>query len=273
MLPSRARPLWAILAAVTLTGGVVVVGAGTAAGEHRSAPAGFPARAAEHPVRVEPVAVRLVRAGEVAPEDNPGVLSALARAEREPLAAPEPERSTAGATGTSGRDGDASGADAAPPTDPAAETVEALEQDVRAHAAQVLASLPGGERVEIAWDHPDIGNHLGGVRLDDPTVMMLNSRRFEAEPHRVAATVKHEVGHFYQGAVIAARAEAAGGWWNAYWELDAVLGSAFGSAWMERSADCVALHLGADWTNYTSECSAPGQQDAVEALVALRFPG
>ena len=143
---------------------------------------------------------------------------------------------------------------------------------VRELAAAVLAELPGGSAVEIAWNHPDIGNHLGGVRLDKPTVMMLNSHRFEAQPERVVATVKHEIAHYYQGAVIAAHADAAGGWWDAYWQLDAALKPVFGAAWMERSADCVALHLGADWTNYTSECSGKAKRGAVKALVAGRMP-
>lgn len=157
------------------------------------------------------------------------------------------------------------GRETAPAPEPAAPDPH---DDARGFAEHVLRSLPGGDEVEIAWDHPMIGNHLGGVRLDDPTVMMLNSRRFEAEPERIASTVMHEIGHFYQGAAITSRASAAGGWWAAYWELDAALRPVFGKKWMERSADCVALHLGATWTHYTSDCSDSGAVAAVEELVA-----
>lgn len=152
----------------------------------------------------------------------------------------------------------------APPPDP--------RDEPRAYAEHVLRGLPGGDEVGIVWDHPMIGDHLGGVRLDDPTVMMLSSRRFAEQPDRVASTVMHEIAHSYQGAAIAARADAAGGWWEAYWELDAALRLVFGDAWMELSADCVALSLGATWTHYTADCSAPGAATAVAALLDRSIP-
>lgn len=213
-------------------------------------------RAALATVRLSPV-----QAGVLPDHLNPGILSALARVERESplrerLAARLADAPPAGATGSEDD-----------------EAVAAVQQpaDVREHAAAVLAALPGGESVEIAWDHPDIGQHLGGVRLDRPTVMMLNSHRFEAQPERVEATVKHEIAHYYQGAVIAKNAKK-GDWWSGYWKLDAALKPVFGAKWMERSADCVALELGADWTNYTSDCSGEAKQKAVTALLEGRLP-
>jgi len=279
-LRPRTRAPFAAVTAVTLA----VLGAALAgSGLWGSTPANAQEPAAARVVLAGSVstAVRItpVQAGVVPDHLNAGLLAARAQAERdeafratleaaladgaqraEPALATDDERPGADTTGPGSDD------------DQPATTDSAAEPDVRALAAAALAALPGGDAVEIAWNHPDIGNHLGGVRLDKPTVMMLNSHRFEAQPERIEATVKHEIGHYYQGAVIAAHAESAGSWWNAYWQLDAALSPVFGSKWMERSADCVALHLGADWTHYTSDCSGDAAQAAVEALIANRMP-
>ena len=287
----RLRPpfLWAAVTAVTLvvSGGALPISPVSAAA---------PAVVSEVSAAVVEssvvgnlsVELRPVQAGEVHPDHNPGVLAARARAEREPLRDPalafEVDDPAAADDATSGRSSSDTSSSDSPPSDNSSSdnsssdrsssdgesTSKARPSDVREHAAQVLTSLPGGDAVEIAWNHPDIGNHLGGVRLDAPTVMMLNAHRFEAEPERVEATVKHEIAHYYHGAVIANNAD--GDWWSGYWQLDAALQPVFGSQWMERSADCVALHLGADWTHYTSDCSGKAKKKAVEALVAGRMP-
>jgi len=239
---SRARGHLVAAAATVLVALVGASGVASASAVDRGAVGAVPAGA----VQAGGVRLTPVQAGTVAVHLNAGLLAAQAQAERDlevRARFPEPE----------------------PP-------VRLEDLPVRDRAAAVLAGLPGGDAVEIAWNHPDIGNHLGGVRLDAPTVMMLNEHRFEAQPERIAATVKHEIGHFYQGAVIEAHAERAGGWWGAYWQLDAALSPVFGSQWMERSADCVALHLGADWTHYTDDCSSAAARAAVEALVAGEMP-
>ena len=261
MEPSRLRHRALALVAVAALGvsltGSSATAHGVSTGQVRTELAG---------AHLEPV-----RAGVVPDHLNPGLLAALARVERDRelrerlsarIADAAPESLPASAS-PSGDDGDA--------TEPAREKRPEPPTDVREHAAAVLASLPGGDDVEIAWDHPDIGSHLGGVRLDRPDVMMLNSRRFEAEPERVEATVKHEIAHHYQGAVIAKNAER-GDWWSGYWKLDAALQPVFGAKWMERSADCVAIELGADWTHYTAECSGKAKQRAVAALLEGRLP-
>lgn len=280
----RPRPVWAAVTAVTLA-----AGAGVLAITWSQSPAfaAAPVTAAEVPDVVDEritvgnlsVDRRPVQAGDVDADLSPGVPAERARAEREPLrdttardeagdSGAEAVRTPSDEATSDGPSSDGSSSDGSSnEVDPAAVTRPA---DVREHAAEVLASLPGGNAVEIAWNHPDIGNHLGGVRLDVPTVMMLNAHRFEAEPERVEATVKHEIAHYYQGAVIAKNAD--GDWWSGYWKLDAALQPVFGSKWMERSADCVALHLGADWTHYTSDCSGKAKQNAVEALIAGRMP-
>lgn len=149
---------------------------------------------------------------------------------------------------------------------------EALEEvpGVRERAAAVLAALPGGTRVEIVWDDPQIGNHLGGVRLDDPHRMMLSSRRLEASPGRLVDTVLHEIAHIYQGWLVTSLA-GHGEWWDGYWELDAALRPLFGESWMELSADCLALELGARWTHYTRSCTEE-QAEAARGLLDGRLP-
>ncbi len=266
-MPTPRPRLRAPLAAVTAVTLAVLGAALVGSGGWGAAPA----------VAQEPAAARTtpVRAGVVPSSLNSGLLAARAQAERD-LEVRARFEATAPGGSTTDTDPVATpgetGSDVGPGTDSSPSPADGGDLDVRAQAAAVLASLPGGDAVEIAWDHPDIGNHLGGVRLDRPTVMMLNSHRFEAQPERIAATIQHEIGHFYQGSVIAAHAKAAGGWWDAYWQLDAALSPVFGSKWMERSADCVALHLGADWTHYTSDCSGSGAQAAVESLLAGRMP-
>jgi hypothetical protein len=45
-----------------------------------------------------------------------------------------------------------------------------------------------------------------------------------------------------------------------------------GTNGLENAADCVALHLGATWTAYTSDCAGPDKQARVNALIAGTTP-
>ncbi|NLF05966.1 MAG: hypothetical protein GX593_13325 [Actinomycetales bacterium] len=242
---SRARGHLVAVAASVLVALVGASGVASASAVDRvaAAPASGIARAdavQANAVQISNVRLAPVRAGTVSVHLNAGLLAAQAQAQRDAEIAarfPEPE--------------------------PRVLTV-------REQAAAVLADLPGGDAVEIAWNHPDIGNHLGGVRLDVPTVMMLNEHRFKAQPERVESTVKHEIAHYYQGALIE-KSASKGDWWSGYWKVDAALKPVFGAKWMELSADCVAIELGADWTHYTADCSGKAKKRAVAALIEGRL--
>lgn len=208
-------------------------------------------------------AVAHLPAEEPSAASHPGLLAARAQAERDTELRARFAAPTQGSTDDESRPSPT-------PQDADAEPAAEEPMTVREHAAAVLASLPGGENIEIAWNHPDIGNHLGGVRLDKPRVMMLNSHRFKAQPERVESTVKHEIAHYYQGALIE-KSASKGDWWSGYWKVDAALKPVFGAKWMELSADCVAIELGADWTHYTADCSGKAKKRAVAALVEGRL--
>ncbi|MGV8966193.1 MAG: hypothetical protein ACOH2F_07920 [Cellulomonas sp.] len=144
--------------------------------------------------------------------------------------------------------------------------------DVAAIGEATLRTLPGNAGVHLAWNHPAIGTHLGGVFLDQVTEIMINGRRLAATPGRTSSVVMHEIGHIYQARIIAAEAPARGGWSASSGALMSRLNAIFGGNGQERSADCVALAAGATWTAYTTDCNTPARQAAVHALRTLHFP-
>lgn len=144
--------------------------------------------------------------------------------------------------------------------------------DVTAVGEATLRSLAGNAGVHLAWDHPAIGSHLGGVFLDQDSEIMINARRLSATPDRTASVVMHELGHIYQARVIAADAPTRGGWSASYAELMSRLDAIFGGNGQERSADCVALSTGATWTAYTRDCATPARQAAIKALQETKMP-
>ncbi|WP_407345257.1 hypothetical protein [Pengzhenrongella phosphoraccumulans] len=144
--------------------------------------------------------------------------------------------------------------------------------DLTAVGEATLRSLPGNAGVHLAWNHPAIGSHLGGVFLDQDAEIMINGRQLSATPGRTASVVMHEIGHIYQARIIAADAPTRGGWSASYGVLVSRLDAIFGGNGVERAADCVALSSGATWTAYTSDCATPDRQAAVQALKQTRMP-
>ena len=135
--------------------------------------------------------------------------------------------------------------------------------DVREVAAATLAGLPASGGVRLVFDSPELAGHLGGVFLDSPGAILLNATRLAGDPARTRDVVRHEIAHVYQARLAATR-----GLGTVERRLDEV----FGPGGLERSADCVALALGADWTHYTSDCAGADRAAAVEALLTGRMP-
>ncbi len=156
---------------------------------------------------------------------------------------------------------------------PLIEQITTGRGDVTAELEELLAVLPGGADLEVAWDHPDIGDHLGGVWLRSPDVVMLNSDRLSRERSRAASTVLHEIVHTYQGRILARLAEEVR-WSDGLTALERRLDKVFDGDGLERSADCVALALGATWTHYADarDCDSYAQRAAVTALLQSRMP-
>ena len=66
-------------------------------------------------------------------------------------------------------------------------------------ALRTLHALPGSAGVHIVWDDPDLGSHLGGVRIGSTSTVLLNSRRLSGRPALARDVVRHEIAHIYQG--------------------------------------------------------------------------
>lgn len=172
-----------------------------------------------------------------------------ARIEQERLAAEQAQRE---------RDARKSAPSAGAPAAPAA------AGDIAATAEATLRSLPNSDGINLTWDHPDLGNHLGAVWIGETTIMM-NSRRLAGNPGKTADVIRHEIAHVYQGRA----------WHNSglsYDDFTAHLKGIFGGNGIEPSADCVALRFGASWVHYTRDCGGQAKQAAVSALIEGRLP-
>ncbi|OGF05187.1 MAG: hypothetical protein A2W00_05360 [Candidatus Eisenbacteria bacterium RBG_16_71_46] len=112
-------------------------------------------------------------------------------------------------------------------------------------ARAVLDRLGDMAGVGLSIDDPDIGNHLAGVWMEDPTYIMLNASRLNATPDRVVSVVLHEAMHIRQ----------------------ARLGQTSSTPGLEEVADCAAIELGATWTWYARDCST--WVDEVTALIPV----
>ena len=135
---------------------------------------------------------------------------------------------------------------------------------MQAQAEAFLYTLPGSGGTRLVWDHPDMGNHLGAVWLRCGNGdIMINSRRLAGNPSKAKAVVAHEIAHVYQNRLICQ---------HGYDGLRASLNAAFGGNGIERSADCVALRLGASWVNYTRDCSGDTKQAWVNGLIGGYHP-
>ncbi len=115
----------------------------------------------------------------------------------------------------------------------------------------------------LLFDHPQMAGHLGAVFMGSPGYLLVNATKLAGDPGKAADVVRHEIAHIYQARLATTLGFGA---------VDARMTEIFGANGLERAADCVALTLGASWTHYTSDCSGPGQAEAVDALLTGRMP-
>lgn len=128
-----------------------------------------------------------------------------------------------------------------------------------------LRALPGNGGVSLSWDEAGLDGHLGGVWKGNTSRILVNSHRLSGKPSLTKDVIRHEMGHIYQGRLMAAHGLS--------WEsLDATMSAAFGSNASEKVADCVAIRFGASWTNYTSNCSGADKQAWVDAFIGGYLP-
>jgi hypothetical protein len=130
-------------------------------------------------------------------------------------------------------------------------------------AAAALAQVPGSAGVTLVFDSPRLQGHLGGVVMNDPGHILVSASQLAGDPGKAADVVRHEIAHIYQARLVTTRGLRA---------VDARMVELFGPGGLERSADCVALALGATWTHYTTDCAQPERVAAVDALIAGRMP-
>jgi hypothetical protein len=128
-----------------------------------------------------------------------------------------------------------------------------------------LASLPGSSGVSISWNDPDLSGHLGAVWLGNTTTIMVNGAKLVGQPGKVRDVVRHEIGHIYQGRLMASTGLSGQGLFDR-------MVPAFGSNGQELSADCVAQRLGATWLHYSGACADPGKQAWVDGLLGGYVP-
>lgn len=153
-----------------------------------------------------------------------------------------------------------------PPADRRSEEPAAADPppagDYRAAAEAFLDTLPGGASASIEWGDPD--GHLGGVWIPGSETIILNAARLDGRLAQTKDVLRHEIGHVHQN-----RAMAAAGWSLA--DFEARLDEIFEGQGIERSADAVALLLGATSVRYSSSFS-DAQYDAARALLEDRVP-
>lgn len=134
--------------------------------------------------------------------------------------------------------------------------------DFRAEAEAFLDTLPGGASASIEWGDPD--GHLGGVWIPGSETIILNAARLDGRLEQTKDVLRHEIGHVHQN-----RAMAAAGW--SLPDFEAHLDDIFGGQGIERSADAVAVLLGAGSLRYASSFT-DAQLEAARALLEDRVP-
>lgn len=138
--------------------------------------------------------------------------------------------------------------------------------DMRTVAVATLGSLPGSDGVSLDWAGGDFLTGSYAVVYWARPVIYMNEPALDAQPYRTAEVVRHEMGHIYEARAVAAAGLTKG-------QIAAQLTSVFGGTnSLENAADCVALHLGATWTAYTSDCAGPDKQTWINALTAGTRP-
>ncbi|QAY69414.1 hypothetical protein [Xylanimonas protaetiae] len=158
-------------------------------------------------------------------------------------------------------------APAAPPADPAPPAPTPPppappEVDYRAEAEAFLDTLPGGASARIEWGDPD--GHLGGVWIPGSETIILNATRLDGRLAQTKDVLRHEIGHVHQNRTMAATGMS-------LTDYEARLDALFGGQGIEKSADAVALLLGAKSVRYASSFS-DAQYAAARAILEDRVP-
>ncbi|KQX61923.1 hypothetical protein [Angustibacter sp. Root456] len=125
---------------------------------------------------------------------------------------------------------------------------------------QAVARIPRyGAHRPTRWVLTSQYGHYGATDLGSGTVYISPS----VPASRLDSVVRHEWAHVLQIRVYGSASATIAG-------LNAAFGGS-GMTGLERAADCMAVQLGATWTNYTS-CSSPAWQRAASRLLAGRRP-
>ncbi|WP_146252044.1 hypothetical protein [Xylanimonas oleitrophica] len=195
---------------------------------------------------------------------------AAAKAAREAAAAAK--RSSSGTVKRSGGGGSVhvqaatggttAAADAGPGEAPAPAAAPPAAPSYRAEAEAFLRTLPGGGGARIEWGDPQ--GHLGGVWMPGSSTIILNAARLDGRLDRTKDVLRHEIAHVHQNWTMASTGTSL----SAY---RARLDEIFGGNGIEKSADAVALLLGASSVRYQSSFTAE-QYEAARAILAHRVP-
>ena len=132
----------------------------------------------------------------------------------------------------------------------------------RAQAEAFLRSLPGGDAATIRWGDPH--GHLGGVWIPGSSTIILNPAQLDGNLPLTQDVLRHEIAHVHQNRTMAATGMPL----PAY---EARLDAIFDGQGVERSADAVAVLLGARTVRYQSTFT-PAQLAAARAILADRVP-
>lgn len=125
---------------------------------------------------------------------------------------------------------------------------------------QAVSRIPSyGAHRRARWVLTGKYGHWGATDLASGTVYISPS----VPASRLDSVVRHEWAHVLQIRVYGSASATVAG-------LNAYFGGS-GMTGVERAADCMALQLGATWTNYTS-CSSPAWQRGAARLLAGRRP-
>lgn len=124
---------------------------------------------------------------------------------------------------------------------------------------QAVARIPGyGAHRPTRWVLTGQYGHWGATDLNSGTVFISPS----VPASRLDSVVRHEWAHVLQIRVYGSASATIAGL-NAYFGGSGITGA-------ERAADCMALQLGATWTNYTSCSSAAWRRGAAHLLAGRR---
>lgn len=132
---------------------------------------------------------------------------------------------------------------------------------MKAKAEAFVRTLPNSGGMRILWNDPRLAGHLGSADIyGSPGGILVNGNKLGNNVSKMNDVIRHEAGHVYQHRL----ANKLG---IGFWDMESQLAPAFGSNAIEKSADCVALRLGASWTHYTKKCGSSAKQAWVSGLI------